>query len=467
MKSYFYKTCVKALMVASLMVQATVVSAQCNQNFIYGLTNVGNIQRITVSNGTVAAALNPAFTGNAANLSNALGYSQLNGKYYFFKRNTTTAPQEFVSFDPATNLYAALASAPVAAGSNVINLGCINSAGLGYYCLDAFGTLYYYSVSANTWTTICNNIKDQSGATLNSIIGAGSLNRFYGDMAFDGKGNLWIFISGASDYGLYKITGPLPTTATASMTATQVIAPNTPSPAGTFGGMAFSYDGSMYLASNSPSNKLYKLSSVTTLTYIADLSKDGIGNDSTSCNYPLTVLPSSWIKFTATNGTNNNANISFSILQPTNTNGYEVEYSTDGIKWDDVHFVNKNGDELPSTYNYTVSGLSGETQYFRIRETDYDGSTQYSSIQKLNIAAPVSISFWPNPVQTTLKVTRKGACNTTSQLMVFDLTGRELNSVLLTTRETTIAVDKWKPGTYIVEVKLVNGETISQKIVRE
>ena len=240
--------------------------------------------------------MNPSFTGNAPNLSNALGYSQLNGKYYFFKRNTTTAPQEFVSFDPSTNLYTYLAAAPVAAGANVINLGCLNSAGLGYYCLDAFGGLYYYSVGTNTWTTICKNIKDQFGVTLNAIIGAGSLNRYYGDMAFDGKGNLWIFISGSADYGLYKITGPLPITATANMTAIQVIAPNTASPAGTFGGMAFSSTGAMYLSSNSPNNRLYLLSTVNTLSFVATLGTDGIGNDLTSCNFPLTILATTWDK---------------------------------------------------------------------------------------------------------------------------------------------------------------------------
>ena len=146
-KVNFIKLLFTIFLASSLSVLSLNTFAQCNQNFIYGLTNVGEIERINVSNGAVAAAINPAFTGNAAYLSNALGYNQLNGKYYFFKRNTTTAPQEFVSFDPATNLYTYLASAPVAAGNNVINLGCLNASGLGYYCIDAFGTLYYYSVA--------------------------------------------------------------------------------------------------------------------------------------------------------------------------------------------------------------------------------------------------------------------------------------------------------------------------------
>ena len=140
-------------------------------------------------------------------------------------------------------------------------------------------------------------------------------------MAFDGAGNLWLLISGSADYGLYKIAGPLPTTATANLIATQIIAPNTASPAGTFGGMAFSYDGSLYMASNSPSNKLYKLSGVNSLTYITDLAKDGIGNDLTSCNFPLTVLASSWIKFSASVANSNTAVLSWTIVQPNSSTG--------------------------------------------------------------------------------------------------------------------------------------------------
>src|SRR6478672_5923045 len=73
--------------------------------FIYGLTNVANIQRINTNNGNVAAPINPAYTGNAPDLSNAMGYSNLNGKFYYFKRKALKAKQEFVCLDIGLNKY--------------------------------------------------------------------------------------------------------------------------------------------------------------------------------------------------------------------------------------------------------------------------------------------------------------------------------------------------------------------------
>ena len=66
-------------------------------------------------------------------------------------------------------------------------------------------------------------------------------------MAFDGAGNLWIMLSKASQYALYKIAAPVPTTAVASVTAKQIIV-NRATPIGvSFTGMAFNSAGTLYL----------------------------------------------------------------------------------------------------------------------------------------------------------------------------------------------------------------------------
>jgi hypothetical protein len=395
-----------------------------------------------------------------------MGYNPLNGKYYFFKRNTSTAPQEFMSFDPATNLYAMLASSPAGAG-NIINLGCVNSSGLGYYCLDAFGALYYYSVAANTWTTICSNIKNQSGTTLSSIIGAGSLNRYYGDLAFDGNGNLWLLISGAADYGLYKISGPLPVSAVANLTATQIIAPNTASPAGTFGGMAFSGTGAMYLSSNSPNNKLYTLSAINTLSFVTNLGVDGIGNDLTSCNFPLGVLAADWIKLSATVSAENSLLLNWNILASTNGSGYAVEHSADGIAWNEIYFAFKKPDDLAAAYTFSQSSLAGGIHYYRIRKTDTNGTVAYSAVEKVKAGPHASISIWPNPVQEVLKVQDMEMGSGTGQAFIYDQAGRVIRQSVIKTGVNTIQVQSLRAGAYFVRVQLSHGETVNQKFVKQ
>ena len=457
---------IKMLCIALLCTPALGVSAQCNQNYIYGLTNVGMIQQIDVTNGSVAAPMNPAFGGNAPNLSNAMGYNPLNGKYYFFKRNAFSAPQEFMSFDPATNLYAMLAASPVGAG-NIVNLGCVNSTGLGYYCLDAFGVLYYYSVTLNTWTTICSNIKNQSGTTLSSIIGAGSLNRYYGDLAFDGQGNLWILISGAVDYGLYKITGPLPISNVANLTATQIIAPNTASPAGTFGGMAFSGTGAMYLSSNSPSNKLYRLSAVNTLTFLTNLGVDGIGNDLTSCNFPLAVLPVVWESFTAESNDKHNALLRWRVSIQTDHNGYYIEHSRDGLSWEDIGFTGYSGANASGQYSFTHTSMTGGQHYYRIREISPGGQLSYSETKVITLSNGNAVDIWPNPTRNVIHIQHENSGTGSSTALLFDQSGRQVHAGPLQPGLNTIAINTLPPGIYIMRIQGSNGDVYNEKVLKQ
>src|ERR1700710_1305554 len=75
-----------------LMLQTSAQVCSDPANVIYGLTNTGLIYPITISTGAVGAQLNPAYTGNPANLSNGIGYNALNGKFYYFKRSPDVAP---------------------------------------------------------------------------------------------------------------------------------------------------------------------------------------------------------------------------------------------------------------------------------------------------------------------------------------------------------------------------------------
>src|SRR3712207_3920043 len=100
-------------------------------------------------------------------MANAMGYNPLNGRLYYFKRNITPAPQEFVVYNPIANSVTKLANCP---SSSLINLGTCSADGAGYYCIDAFGILFYYRIATNSWTTISNNVRNQSNVTLRSII---------------------------------------------------------------------------------------------------------------------------------------------------------------------------------------------------------------------------------------------------------------------------------------------------------
>jgi hypothetical protein len=454
------------LLMASMCMPILDVSAQCNQNFVYGLTNVGMIRRINVNTGTVAAAINPAYGGNAPSYSNAMGYNRLNGKYYFFKRNSFISPQEFVSFDPATNLYAMLAPSPVGAG-NIINLGCVNNSSSGYYCLDALGILYYYNIALNTWTTICSNIRDQFNTTLLSVIDATGKQRYYGDIAIDGLGDMWLLISGAVDYGLYKIRGPLPTSPVANLRAARIVPPTTLSPGGSFGGIAFNAAGDMYLSSNSPDNKLYKLTNSNNLSFVTNLGVDGIGNDLTSCSFPLIVLASGSVKISADLLNEGMMLLTCNIWGSANETRYNIEHSSDGISWYRIHDTLITGNDAHTKFTFVQSNLLSGMQYYRIRKTETNQTVTYSAVEKVTVNSHTTIKIWPNPAQNILKVQDVRSGSGTSLILIHGPTGTLISRSLLKTGINSIEIQSLPMGTYFVRVIHSNGEIMNQKFVKQ
>src|SRR5690606_35536569 len=89
--------------------------------------------------------------------------------------------------------------------------------------------------------------------------------------------------------------------------------------------------------------------------------------------------------------------------------GFEVERSVNENVWEKLSFVNSkaiNGNSnIRLDYSYTdLAPLSG-TNYYRLKQTDIDGSYKYSNVQLAEfIKESEAISIYPNPVSTIATV---------------------------------------------------------------
>jgi hypothetical protein len=457
MKLIFTRKCIRILFsfLCTIFVLLQESSAQVCADpagVIYGLHANGAIYPITVSTGSVGAALTPPYTGNVPNYANAMGYNPLNGKFYYFKRNVFTAPQEFVSFHPATNTVEILAPCPVT-GTTIINLGCVRSDGTGYYCLDHFGKLYFYNISLNTWTVITSNIVDQFGTSLSTVIGT---TRIYGDIIMDGTNNMWIIPSGTADFGLYKINAPLPITPVASLTATQLMPPTTPTPLGaSIGGIAFNPTGQIFISTNAGHNRLYRLEDNHALTFISNLNLDGIGNDLTSCNFPFSVLPTLWQEFSAVVKGKAEVLLNWTVAQESDNVIYYVEHSSDGSNWTDLGFIRSGGvSGNPVKYSYVHASIKEGIHYYRISQTGPNGHKKYSATKKVMLNEDLQIAMWPNPVKDIMTISVPAlSLNGVYSAALYDDYGRLLSNILLHGGINKINIQELAPGIYIIRVQ--------------
>lgn len=431
-------------------------------NFAYGLTGNGEIYEISAINGnTIKVIKNNTYAGNSPSNANGLGYNTFNGKFYYFKRNVKSFPQEFVSFNPSTNTVTTLAASTC---TDDIHTGCVSYNGSGYYTIDIKGTMHYYDIATNAWTFITSNIVDQFNNSVTNLIKTQNA----GDLAIDGLGNLWLLTSSATNYGLYKFTANLPTTPVAKITVIRAIAPTAVTPTGnSFAGIAFKPNGQVVMATKND-NKLYLLSAANSLNFLGNLTTSDVGNDLTSCAFPSSVLPLNWRSFDATLKSDNLVQLKWEVIE-NQGKGYYLQRSTNGTDWNDVTFMAaKNNPETIAEFGYNDINNATGRQYYRVKQVQASGEIAYSEIVTVVLKnEKKGLNIWPNPATDHVRIASNSGNENFTKAQVYDLSGRMFTEVVLQGNKQTINVSKLPPGTYLIKVQTDNGTTYSQKLVKQ
>ena len=429
---------------------------------IYGLTNNASVRRINYTTGAVATSNLNANSSTTASMSNGLGYNSFNGRFYYFRRNPGGSTPSFVSFSPIVLLNGETVHANCPT-TNTVLTGCVSFNGLGYYCLDNTGKLYYYRISNNTWTLITSSLRLSNGTDVTATI----TNLSGGDIAIDGLGSLWIVASSDTKYCLYKVTSALPTTAVASLTVSQIVSPNTNTPSGSaFAGICFNATGQIILGTRTD-NRLYRLNNNLSLTLLSTMSISGYGNDLTSCAFPLSVLPIVWKTYQVVANANGSASINWLIDAESNEKEFYVETSANGINWTELGKVSakpKTGTDL--NYSFTTANVLNGINYFRIRQVDLDNNVSYSEIKTLNISKEVKVEFWPNPAQEYVNIRYNKPMGINTKAQIFDQSGRLIKELTLQQVSTQINISNLVSGTYFVKVQFSDGDTFKQSFIK-
>jgi Secretion system C-terminal sorting domain len=444
----------------------------CNNSTdsVYGLTAVataspaiamGQIVGINLNNAGTVAIGSPSAAANAAN---AIGFSQVNGRFYYFNQ-VGSGTIEFISYDPQAGTKHILANPPLLPTNQRIRAGTVNKDGTGYYMIyPAASTaqgypktgpaLYFYNIPLNTWTLITQDLKNSSGTNIANIITLNS-----GDMAFDGSDNLWLLCSNTSNHALYKIDAPVPTTAVASVLVDTIIAQRANPVAGvSFTGICFNFPGDMYLTTGSGvgagNNKLYRLATITSPFTLVGTVPNSYGDDLTSCVFPVGVLSVNWLNYQATiNG--NRVQHKWSVNKdPGKLYNYTIQYSVDARYWNDLSAELFPVDRQQTADYFTaISGFpDAEWVYFRIRAVDVNGDQKMSPVRRLAHSVPVSrVSLFPNPATSTVVIRQVGS---TGQgfFRLMTVSGKTVLEGVFQSSGTEINISTLAPGVYLVMV---------------
>ncbi|MEJ7588044.1 MAG: T9SS type A sorting domain-containing protein [Ferruginibacter sp.] len=117
---------------------------------------------------------------------------------------------------------------------------------------------------------------------------------------------------------------------------------------------------------------------------------------------PATVVLPVTISILKAYWENNDIAVEWKVENEINTIKYDVEKSTDGLMFSNVHTTNVSGsNNAYNTYSWLDVNPAQGNNFYRIRSYDKSGEVKYSSIVKVSIATrqeKSGFSIYPNPV---------------------------------------------------------------------
>lgn len=134
-----------------------------------------------------------------------------------------------------------------------------------------------------------------------------------------------------------------------------------------------------------------------------------------------------------------------------NNDYFEVEHSIDGTSFHVIEKVSGQGTvSTPTTYNHIHTEPVAGTNYYRLRQVDFDEGFSYSNIETVFIA-PSDRKFYqvyPNPTTGVITVVSDGA----AVISVVDMNGRILLEQQMNDRQI-IDVSRFSNGLYILKME--------------
>jgi len=135
------------------------------------------------------------------------------------------------------------------------------------------------------------------------------------------------------------------------------------------------------------------------------------------------TLPVEWLSFSANAGAKK-VDLKWETSEEPDNSGFHIERSANGRAWSVL------GEQAPlagNTYDFTdATPLVGDN-YYRIRQTDFDGTTTYSPVEVANFTGNlVGLLVAPNPATDVFTVRIPASFGDKAQLLLFDITGREV-----------------------------------------
>jgi hypothetical protein len=190
-----------------------------------------------------------------------------------------------------------------------------------------------------------------------------------------------------------------------------------------------------------------------------------------------TPLPVVLVAFTAQPVQNRDAQLNWTTASELRSASFTVERSLDGLAFKAVHELAAQGSKpTATTYAWLDAGIGAQAGsnlvYYRLRQTDLDGTTAYSGVQAVHFAGATTpvLALYPNPAQASATLSLASLPAGAYQVRLLDALGRVVRQLPGTGGlSQTLDLDDLTPGAYLVQVASIDGTALQlqSRLVKE
>ena len=179
------------------------------------------------------------------------------------------------------------------------------------------------------------------------------------------------------------------------------------------------------------------------------------------------VLPITLSGFFANRTKDNEVRVSWQTAVEKNNAYFDIERSEDGKTFRSIGEVKGKGNTSSGfSYSFMDEKPAQGNNYYRLKQTDYDGSFEYSHILTVNNKSKEDrFVVAPNPVGDILNIEYLGRNNDIRSIEIYDVFGKLLYQVSNDLQENEINTSNLQSGTYIWKINQ-NGNIQTGKFLK-
>lgn len=174
---------------------------------------------------------------------------------------------------------------------------------------------------------------------------------------------------------------------------------------------------------------------------------------------PPGALPIELLYFDAI-ANNNQVELSWATASEKNNDYFTIERTVGGITFEEIARVAGQGNSsIKFKYSFTDTRPKNGTSYYRLKQTDYNGESEYFEVRSVNIQrSDLVYSIYPNPNRGSFTIEiSSDAVYADAQLVLTDMTGKVIAfqqvNIAVGTTQMMLEDLELEMGTYLVTLR--------------